>query len=273
MIKVKELKLDEVVGGRFSVIKLNRNMQTVYAYHLGDTLIDTGQSNSRNEVFHFFSDYNTKKIILTHRHEDHTGNAAFLSKKWKVPVYAHPVAGKILKKGYKVSPIGKYINGEVEKVETLPIYDGQIIDTGITKLQAIYTPGHTNDHISFYSKEKGWLFSGDLYVADRIKYFGIFESMKQQIESLRKLCQLDFNVLFCSHNPKLKDGKTRLQTKLDDLEEFYQIVLEYHQKGYGFEQILKETGRKENKIYQLLTRGTFDSTNMVKSVLRDEGRL
>ncbi|MCO5249335.1 MAG: MBL fold metallo-hydrolase [Chitinophagales bacterium] len=273
MIKVRKLEYEDVVGARFSVIKLNRNLQTVYAYHLGDTLIDTGQSNSRNEVYHFFSDYKITKIILTHRHEDHTGNAAYLSEKWKVPVYAHPIAGEVLRKGYKVSPLGKYINGEVDKVNTLPIYDGQKIDIGVCTLEAIFTPGHTTDHISFYSKEKGWLFSGDLYVADRIKYFGVFESMKQQIESLKKLCQLEFEILFCSHNPKLKDGRFRLQTKLNDLEDFYGIVLEFHQKGYGFEEILNETGRKENKLYRFFTRGTFDSTNMVKSVLKDEGIL
>ena len=39
----------------------------------------------------------------------------------------------------------------------------------------------------YYEKNKGWLFSGDMYVADKIKYFATYESMLTQIESLKKL--------------------------------------------------------------------------------------
>lgn len=273
MIRVKSFQLEELSGFRFSVYRLNKNVQTVYVYQLGDTMIDTGQSHSRREVVSHLSGFRNERILLTHFHEDHSGNAGYLSRKWNIPVYAHPSGGDILRKGYKMSPLGILMNGSVDKVFTKPLHEGQIIDTGKGTLQPVYTPGHSHDHYAYYVKEKGWLFSGDLYVADKIKYFSDFESMKQQIESLKILCKLDFDVLLCSHNPKLINGKNKLFVKLQDLEDFYGKVLELYYKGYDISSILRETGRKENSFYNIVTLGSFNAVNMVKSVLRDEGLL
>lgn len=270
MIKVKSFQLEELRGHRFSVYRLNKNIQSVYVYHIGNTMIDTGQSHSRLEILKYFSNYKIDRIVLTHFHEDHTGNAGYLSRKWKVPVYAHPDSVKILKEGYKMSPLGKLLSGSVDKVKTIPLYEDRVLDTGVGTLQPIFTPGHSHDHYSYYVKEKGWLFSGDLYVADKIKYFADFESVKEQIKSLKRLMTYDFDALICSHNPKLSNGKKHLSVKLQDLEEFYGKVVELNSKGYDLYQILKETGRKENKVYSILTLGSFSAANMVKSVLRDE---
>jgi glyoxylase-like metal-dependent hydrolase (beta-lactamase superfamily II) len=35
----------------------------------------------------------------------------------------------------------------------------------------VHTPGHAKDHTVFFLPEKGVLFSGDLYLADHIKFF------------------------------------------------------------------------------------------------------
>ena len=271
MIRVKRFEFEELTGLRFSIIRMNRNIQTVHVFHLGNTLIDTGQKKSRKEVYENVSPLTIDKIVLTHHHEDHTGNAAYLKRKLHVPVYAHPHACKLLSQGLNIPPLGVLITGDVDRVDAIPLFESQVVDTGKYQLKPIFTPGHTEDHYAFYLKEKGWLFSGDLYVADRIKYFSDFESMKKQIESLKKLCLLDFEVLLCSHNPKFKNGKKHLQAKLQDLESFYGVVLNLYAKGYGYQEILHETGRKENKIYDFISLGAFNAENMVKSVLRDEG--
>jgi len=40
------------------------------------------------------------------------------------------------------------------------IQDNHVFETEGATLQAIYTPGHTKDHLSFYLKEENALFSG-----------------------------------------------------------------------------------------------------------------
>lgn len=262
---------DGVVFHRFSVYRMKMNVQTVYTFQIGNTLIDTAQRNNRAAVEEVFSQYSFEKILLTHFHEDHSGNVGWLQRKKKIPAFAHIETVKILNKGYSVSPLGLLINGNVEKAKLQVIEHGQKIDCGAYTLDAIYTPGHSHDHFSYYEANKGWLFSGDLFVAEKIKYFADFESMKQQIQSLEQLCSLDFDVLFCSHNPKLKSGKQHLKNKLNNLQQFYSTVLECHQQGYSIPEILVKTGRKENKLYDIVTLGSFNASNMVKSVLKDEG--
>jgi glyoxylase-like metal-dependent hydrolase (beta-lactamase superfamily II) len=273
MIKSRQFQLEDLEYYRFSVYRMGTNVQTVYTFLLGDTLIDTAHSNSREEVLARFDQRGIQRIALTHYHEDHSGNAGYLKRRWNIPVYGHPETARLLKRGLKVSPLSSVISGHVSRVEVSPVVESEVIPAGKYELHPVYTPGHSIDHYSYYIPEKGWLFSGDLFVAERIKYFANFESIKEQILSLRKLCALDFDVLLCSHNPKVKNGKAHLQKKLQNFEDFYGTVKELTAKGLSPKEILEHTGRKENKLYDIITLGNFNAINMVKSVLKDEGIL
>lgn len=58
----------------------------------------------------------------------------------------------------------------------------------------IHTPGHSKDHTVFLEPQQGWLFSGDLYLGGRIKYFRVDENriMKQlklkEVLSIKLMC-------------------------------------------------------------------------------------
>jgi glyoxylase-like metal-dependent hydrolase (beta-lactamase superfamily II) len=73
----------------------------------------------------------------------------------------------------------------------------------------------------FLEKKQGWLFSGDLYLGERIKFFRADERFAEQIASLIKVLTLDFDTLFCAHNPCLKSGKQKIKNKLQFLEDLY----------------------------------------------------
>ena len=254
---------------RFSVYRLGSNVQTVYAFVLDDLLIDTAQRFNRENILKVAKEHEISKIILTHHHEDHSGNVAFLMKELNVDTYAHPETVRILKKGFSVSVLGKLMNGDVEKAHLKPLLETDLIETKNYSLQPIITPGHCNDHYCYYEKNKGYLFSGDLYVADKIKYFAPYESIFTQIDSLKKLLQLDFDVLFCSHNPKTENGKKRLQNKLNFFEDFVGTVSKYKEEGYTSSEILNKMGNKENTFYKVITFGNFTAENLVKSALKD----
>jgi glyoxylase-like metal-dependent hydrolase (beta-lactamase superfamily II) len=262
-------EFDGVHYYRFSVYRLGSNVQTVYAFTLDGLLIDTAQRYNRDNILKVAHQHNIQKIILTHHHEDHSGNVAYLMNELNIDAFAHPQAVKILGKGYKTSPLAKLINGSVEKAALKPLLETDSIETPNYILQPIYTPGHCNDHYCYYEKNKGWLFSGDLYVADKIKYFGNYESLLTQIESIKKLVALDFDVLFCSHNPKVENGKKRLKNKLQFFEDFAGTVKKYYDQGHTSKQIFSLMNMKENYYYKVLTAGNFTAENMVKSVVKE----
>lgn len=262
-------EFDGVYYYRFSVYRLGNNVQTVYTFVLDDLLIDTAQKHNRENILKVAQQHNIQKIILTHHHEDHSGNVAFLMNELKIDAYAHPKAIEILRTGYNISPLGILLNGEVEKAELKSVLETDLINTENYSLQPIFTPGHANDHYCYFEKNKGWLFSGDLYVADKIKYFALYESMFTQINSIKKLVALDFDTLFCSHNPKVKDGKQRLINKLQFFEDFSGKVRNLYNEGKRSKEIFSLMNMKENYYYKVLTAGNFTAENMVKSVIKD----
>jgi glyoxylase-like metal-dependent hydrolase (beta-lactamase superfamily II) len=254
---------------RFSVYRMKMNVQTVYTFFVDGVLIDTAQRHNRINIYQQLKHKKIDVILLTHHHEDHSGNIAYLMKKMNVPAYGHQLAHEILKKGYTISPLANILSGSVDKANINVIQDNEIIETSHHQFRAIYTPGHSDDHFCYYEPNKGWLFSGDLYVADKIKYFAKFESFLTQIDSLKKLLQLDFDVLFCAHNPKVENGKLRLQTKLQYFEDFAGIVIKYRNEGLSTKEIFSKMNLKENYINKYLTFGGFCAENMVYSIVRD----
>jgi len=262
-------EFDGVHYYRFSVYRLGSNVQTVYTFVLDDVLIDTAQSHNRDNILQVAKDHHIAKIILTHHHEDHSGNVAFLMDELDIDAFAHPETVRILKKGIKVSPLSRLLSGDVAGAHLKPLAETDRIVTEKYSLQPIYTPGHCSDHYCYYEAEKGWLFSGDLYVADKIKYFASFESLLTQIESLKKLIALDFDVLFCSHNPKTHGGKQRLKNKLQFFEDFAGTVTGYYEQGHNARQIFALMGKKDYYVNNYLTLGNFCAENMVHSVVKD----
>lgn len=98
-------------------------------------------------------------ILVTHRHPDHIGALDKFVKEYGVPVYDRS-------------------NLEEKKYEI-----------GDFKFEVIYTPGHTNDSISFYFYEYNFIFAGDFLFKGTIGRTdlptGSPIEMKQSIEKIK----------------------------------------------------------------------------------------
>ena len=79
--------------------------------------------------------------------------------------------------------------------------------------------------------------------------------MKDQIESLKKITALDFDCLFCAHNPQLENGKAKLQRKLQFLEDFHGRIEGFFTKGLDVNAIINEMGLKENYFMKAFCMG------------------
>ena len=118
-------------------------------------------------------------ILITHHHYDHTGGIMKLNEKWNPEVYG---------------PKGGHIQGIKRELSEKSII--KILDTEFVIFE---TPGHTLDHIAYYSKDINSLFCGDtLFSAGCGRVFeGTFEQMHNSIQKLNQLNPE--TIIYCAH--------------------------------------------------------------------------
>ncbi len=112
-------------------------------------------------------------IVLTHIHFDHAAGAAKLAEHFpEASVYIHGRVAALLVDPTRLIEGVRSVWGEkterlfglpdpIEAERVVPIGDGDSIDLGDRRLEAIATPGHTRAHISFRDSETGAVLCGD----------------------------------------------------------------------------------------------------------------
>ena len=252
---------------RFGYSPIGKPWLNVYCYLIDNILIDTAQANCQEKVMETFREKNIEKVLLTHWHEDHSGNTAQLAQQHNAQVYAHPFTQEKLQQGFDILPYEKFLFGKITPFKGQISNFSDIIETSKYQLTPIFTPGHAEDHTVFLEKQQGWLFSGDLYVGVKIKFFRKGEQFWQQVESFKKVLTYDFDVLFCGHHPRLKDGKKMLVAKLQYFEDFGGHVQYLHQQGLSSKEIIKAMKLRENRLIKLLLSNDVSVMYMVEAAI------
>lgn len=265
MLTVKKHSYGPVTGFEVGIAPMGKPIKSVYLYHLDSLLIDTGPHHLRGKVAPLITSTMVSQILLTHHHEDHSGNGALFQEKCGAPVFLHPYGVAKLAKGFNILPYQHILFGKAPRLEAQEC--PRTIESDTIALQALHTPGHSRDHTVFYAAQEGWLFSGDLYVGEKIQFFRVDENIGQQIASLRKVVQLDFDVLFCAHRPSRKNGRTLIKRKLNYLESFNQQVHDLHRKGVVEKEIVRRLQVKNDLPVKLFTMGNACFSHMVRSSL------
>ena len=255
-----------IKGFKLGWSPLGPPLMTVYCYLLGDAMVDTGQAHMAAAVVKIIADHTVRRIYLTHHHEDHSGNAAVLKRALQARIFGHPLTKAKLIAPFRILLYQKYIWGQAMPldIDTLPT----CIETDLGPMVPVHTPGHSKDHTVFFLKNAGVLFSGDLYLADRIKFFRKDEDVGLQITSLRTVLKLDFDTLLCSHFPKLSGGKQRIQKKLAFLQNLYGRTIEFWKQGHPEKQILHDLKLKEDYFIKYFCFGNVSMLNGVRSIVR-----
>jgi len=126
------------------------------------------------------------KIIITHKHWDHIANLPAVRKRGSPVIYAW----------------------DHEFIDTdRTIKDNEKIDICGMKFTILYTPGHIDDAICLYNKEKYILFSGDtVFPAGGFGRTDLRDGdPKKMIESLKKLSAYNINILYPGHEQPTED--------------------------------------------------------------------
>lgn len=244
---------------------IGRPLMNVLCYLVGNTLIDSGQSRMAAEMITLVRDRQIDRILLTHHHEDHSGNAGLIANICAAQVMGHSITAYKMQHIRPILPYQHFVWGQARQaaVSPLPV---EIAADGYC-LVPIHTPGHCKDHTVYLEPQHGWLFSGDLYLGERIKFFRSDERIDLQIQSLKTVLQHDFETLFCGHNPVLKGAKEKLGRKLTYLQEISATVCSLVSKGLPEKEILRRMDPRQDRFVKFVTMGNASFANMVRSAI------
>ena len=265
----KEHDFGQVIGHELGWSPVGRPLMTTICYRVGPVMIDTGPPHMRAAVLDLITRNRLEAILLTHYHEDHSGNSAAI-RNLGLPVFAGEQTAEKLRQPYKIFPYQHLMWGANSPAE-LDLFPGTIEIAGF-RFESIETPGHSRDHTVYLESNNGWLFAGDIYLSHQIKYFRADEHIDEQINSLRKVLDLDFESLFCGHHPRPENGKEYIRQKLQYLEDFYGKVAVLATDGMDAAAIMKALKLKEQRLVKWICFGNVSMKNMVRSVMRAEGR-
>ena len=252
--------LDAVRVGRF-----NLGINTSFiVYRLQDTIVDTGPSNQWKYVKPFIERKPFRQLLLTHHHEDHSGNAGAIHRLTGVQPTAPEITVDILQRGFRIPPLQKLIWGSAGKADAAPL--AEEINIGGEAVTPIFTPGHAKDMTCYLLSERGWLFSADLYIANYLKFLRSDEHIPTLLNSIRTVLDCDFDTILCPHRGVVENGRQRLREKYDYLLNLAAQARELQRQGLNLEAITRRLLGKEN-IMSALSRYNFSKRNLIASCL------
>ncbi|MBT2570802.1 MBL fold metallo-hydrolase [Planococcus sp. ISL-110] len=238
----------------------------VFVYLVDGMLIDTGPEKLQEELVGFFQGHSFNQVVLTHHHEDHTGNAAWLQQNHEIPFFIHPLGiGKIKVEG-EYPNYRKITWGNRDAFDASPL--GGQIRSRTLEWQVIHTPGHADDHVALFHEPSRRLFTGDLFVSPKTRVMMKSESLPLLTSSLRTLLALPFQSVFCSHAGYLENGRTLLEQKLQHLETLQQNIIQLYEEGMHPSDIDRQLFQKSYAIVQFSER-EWDTSHIVSSVVAD----
>lgn len=242
------------------------SIYTFCMYFVNGLLIDTGPAKARLQITKILDQLKPKAIVLTHFHEDHSGNAQYFSKRYDIPIYMHELTAEIMKTSFPLPFYRRNIFGHVEATSGILLKDE--LDLFDHQYQIMFTPGHSHDHICLFEKEQGWLFSGDLYLATKLNYGMREESVPQLLHSIEKILQCSLESMFCGHAGFVEESKERLIKKRDFLQQLIDDSMQLYESGYSPEEIAVQLLPK-NRLLELFTRGEMAPVNLIRSIIKD----
>lgn len=173
-----------------------------------------------------------RTIVLTHAHADHAGGAKTLRDRLGAEVLASAEVARIVQSGDQERagvPVGKQSGAYSADyhLDASPVdgqlRDGDVVDLGDVKLQAIATPGHAIGHLAVLAT---WSHRSDLFTGDALLFGGrvILQDtwdcdLREMVSSLQRLGELRFEGFFPGHfSFSLRDGERHVRRALFQIE-------------------------------------------------------
>jgi glyoxylase-like metal-dependent hydrolase (beta-lactamase superfamily II) len=278
--------LEVAAGVRWISMPLPFALDHINLWLVGDTVIDTGIGDERTRGLweEILQSKEIRRVILTHYHPDHAGNAAWLCKKYGVPLWttqgeyltAHAVressAGYtseavvdvFLKNGLDPARAAKMVgrgNRYAALVPDFPtsyrrIIGGDRLDIGGHEWRAFIGHGHAPEHLSLYCEALKVVIAGDMLlstISTNVSVWSIDpegDPLRLFLESLKRYRELPEDVLVLpSHGKPFRGAHLRV------------AELEGHHDGHfkKIEDLLKDKQCSAGELLSVLFRRPLDA--------------
>lgn len=268
----------------------------------GFTIVDTGAwTQETKEIWKkILSEYRAEKILITHSHPDHIGLAGWLQQKYDIPVwlskkghdeisyirsqyvnetYTSPMKDIIRLHGGPVVPEGEaednYYIYESYHFEPNEIFEeNNKIQLGNYNYEAIWTPGHSPDHICYYNKENEILIVGD-HILSSMNPVIIAKNiddnpLKDYLNTFDKLIDYKVKHVLTGHGEQIQDLKARIKNlKAHYQKRWKQILAAVQDDHLNAFEITKKVYGQDIPIIRLMTYFMQTITNL--NYLESEG--
>jgi glyoxylase-like metal-dependent hydrolase (beta-lactamase superfamily II) len=239
----------------------------VHAFFTDGLLIDTGFTYGRDKFLKLFDELCPTLVVNTHHHEDHTGNNFWIERKYGILPLAHPKAFVYLQdpsqwiRWYRRLVWGCPHPSEIGQV------DSEIRTTKFHFL-VVPTPGHSDDHICIYEPNEEWLFIGDLFISERLRYLREDEDIYSIIDSLKKMARFPLKMMFCCFGGRIDRPKDAIHQKIDYLENLKYEIEKGLKQGFSSQEIRRKLlGRGDQ--YHSITGGQISKQNLIDAFVRN----
>lgn len=196
----------------------------------GPIIIDTGMPRSADKILGGLQELghapeDVQKIIVTHKHIDHTGSLAALKRITKAPAVMYPVDAASVRNGEAMRPV-KRSPGLFSKLmaASMRMFSADLAPVDIEEevidgdrlsfaggIEVLHTPGHSAGHISLYlPRDGGVLIVGDAAIHMMgLRYPPVFEDMATGMASLKRLSSLQFDTAVFMHGKPLNGAASQ----------------------------------------------------------------
>jgi glyoxylase-like metal-dependent hydrolase (beta-lactamase superfamily II) len=250
LIDVKHLGLDRVIG----------------SWLVDGVLIDPGPESSVETLLEGLGEERPRALLLTHIHFDHAGASGALVERWPdLRVYVHEKGARHMADPERLVASARQIWGEHfdrlwGRVVPVPEENMEVLTGGetIEGFDVEYTPGHAKHHVSYFHRDTGHAYVGDV-AGIRIPPSSVVRApmpppdidVEAWLESIDRIEARDPTALIVTHFGRVDDVAAQLAAVRDALRLQAELARDMSEEEFvaelnriAEEQIDDETGRR-----------------------------